>query len=102
MRDMNDFSALLDEMAAVAETAYTTAMRTMTKEQRSADIGLGGDGTPTMFLDQYVEEPVLRVLERLGVNVLSEEIGWVDRGSAITAVIDPVDGTANSASGVPL
>jgi len=102
MHDMRDFTAMLNEMAAVAETAYTNAMRTMTKEQRSADIGLGGDGTPTMFLDQYVEEPVLHVLEKLGVNVLSEEIGWVDRGSAITAVIDPVDGTANSASGVPL
>ena len=99
---MQDFTAMLHEMAEAAETAYTTAMRTMTREQRTADIGLGGDGTPTMFLDQYVEEPVLHILEKWNVNVLSEEIGWVDRGSAITAVIDPVDGTANSAAGVPL
>jgi myo-inositol-1(or 4)-monophosphatase len=96
------FTSLLDEMMQAADTAYTFAMQKMSREERSADIGLGGDGTPTMFLDQHVEEPVLQILEKYGVNVLSEEIGWIDRGSAITAVIDPVDGTANSAVGVPL
>jgi myo-inositol-1(or 4)-monophosphatase len=102
MRNVQRFTSLLDEMIEAADTAYTHAMQTMTRDERSADIGLGGDGTPTMFLDQHVEEPVLRILEKYGVNVLSEEIGWIDRGSAITAVIDPVDGTANSAAGVPL
>jgi myo-inositol-1(or 4)-monophosphatase len=99
---MPDFSELLNEMMSAADHAYVTAMRTMTKEERSADIGLGGDGTPTMFLDQHVEAPVLDILERWKVNVLSEEVGWIDRGSSVTAVIDPVDGTANSAAGVPL
>lgn len=89
-------------MINAADDAYRTAMRDMTRAERSADIGLGGDGTTTMFLDQFVEDPVLDVLEKWGVNVLSEEIGWIDRGSAITAVIDPVDGTANSAAGVPM
>ena len=55
-----------------------------------------------MALDKMVEEPVLDVLERHRVNVLSEEIGWIDRGSAVTVIVDPVDGTANAAAGVPL
>lgn len=99
---MAQFSNLLGEMASVAENAYQFAMTSLTSTQRSADIGLGGDGTPTMFLDQFIEEPVLAVAEKFKVNVLSEEVGWIDRGSAYTVVLDPVDGTANSAAGVPI
>jgi myo-inositol-1(or 4)-monophosphatase len=86
----------------VAENAYQFAMTNLTSAQRSADIGIGGDGTPTMFLDQFIEEPVLAVAEKFKINVLSEEVGWIDRGSAYTVVLDPVDGTANSAAGVPI
>lgn len=93
---------LLVSVASAADDAYRTAMATMTRAERSRDIGTGGDGTATMFLDEYVERPVLAILERAGVNVLSEEAGWIDRGSAMTVVIDPVDGTANSAAGVPI
>ena len=99
---MAQFSHLLSEMASVAEEAYQFAMTSLTSAQRSADIGLGGDGTPTMFLDQFIEKPVLAVAEKFKVNVLSEEVGWIDRGSAYTVVLDPVDGTANSAAGVPI
>lgn len=96
------FTELLTEMANAADAAYRYAMLHMTAAERGADIGLGGDGTPTMFLDRHVEDPVLDVIEKYGANVLSEEVGWVDRGSSVTLVIDPVDGTANSASGVPI
>ena len=99
---MTQFSSLLSEMASVAENAYQFAMTNLTSAQRSADIGIGGDGTPTMFLDQFIEEPVLAVAEKFKINVLSEEVGWIDRGSAYTVVLDPVDGTANSAAGVPI
>ena len=93
---------LLEDSLAAARNAFTLAARTMTREQRTELIGMGGDGTPTHRLDVVVEAPVLDVLERAGVNVLSEEIGWIDRGSSITVVIDPLDGTANAAAGVPL
>ncbi len=99
---MKPFAEFLHDMARAADTAYRHAMTHMSKAERSADIGVGGDGTPTMFLDRHVEDPVLDVIEKYGANVLSEEVGWVDRGSPITVVIDPVDGTANSASGVPI
>lgn len=88
--------------AAAAHSAYRTALRSMTRAERSTLVGMGGDGTPTYLLDEIVEAPVLDVLASAGVNVLSEEVGWIDRGSAVTVVIDPVDGTANAAAGVPL
>jgi myo-inositol-1(or 4)-monophosphatase len=97
-----DIDPILSAAAIAAASAYRVAMATMSREQRSEYVGTGGDGTLTFRLDEVVEAPVLDVLARFGVNVLSEEVGWVDRGSAVTVVIDPVDGTANAAAGVPL
>jgi myo-inositol-1(or 4)-monophosphatase len=98
----NDAHVVLREAAIAAQTAYDNAMQTLTREERTRLVGLGGDGTPTHYLDEVVEAPVLDVFERHGVNVLSEEIGWIDRGSSMTLVVDPLDGTANAAAGVPL
>lgn len=91
-----------EEAAAAATTAYREALRSMSPIQRRASAGLGADGTMTYVLDEVVEAPVLDVLARHQVNVLSEEIGWIDRASAVTIVLDPIDGTANAAAGVPL
>jgi len=95
-------ASLLSEALEAATHAYRHAMSTMSKEERGAVIGLGGDGTPTHRMDVLVEAPVLDVLERAKVNVLSEEVGWIDRRSTTTVVIDPLDGTANAIAGVPL
>lgn len=98
----NEVHVVLREAALAAQIAYDNAMQTLTREERTRLVGLGGDGTPTHYLDEVVEAPVLDVFERHGVNVLSEEIGWIDRGSSMTLVVDPLDGTANAAAGVPL
>lgn len=95
-------SRVLSEAAAVAFDTYQRALATMSLDERRSKVGLGADGTETFLLDEVVEAPVLDVLERHRVNVLSEEVGWIDRGSAVTVVVDPVDGTANAAAGVPL
>jgi len=92
---------VLETAAAAAVDAYRIAVATRPRSDLAATVGLGGDGTPTYALDVIVERPVLDVLERHGVNVLSEEVGWIDRGSAMTVVMDPVDGTANAVAGVP-
>ena len=63
---------------------------------------MGADGTPTMRLDILVDAAVTEVVEKHRVNLLSEEIGVIDIGSPVTLVVDPVDGTANAAAGVPL
>ena len=93
---------LLSEAAHTAWRAFRHAVGTMTDDERRRTVGAGADGTETFLLDVVVEDRVLDLLERRGVNVLSEEVGWIDRGSAVTVVLDPIDGTANAAAGVPI
>ncbi len=71
---------------------------------RGTEVCQGADGTPTTQIDKCAENVVLSYLEENGIalNVLSEEIGFVDRGGDMTLVLDPIDGTYNSIMGVPL
>jgi fructose-1,6-bisphosphatase/inositol monophosphatase family enzyme len=61
-------------------------------------VAMSAAGAPTEELDRLAEREVLRTLELEGVdwNVVSEEIGVVDRGGARTLVVDPIDGTSNA------
>jgi myo-inositol-1(or 4)-monophosphatase len=88
--------------ADAAQAAFVEARRTHSRVELEAKDGMGADGTPTMVLDRIVDAAVLAAIEGKGVNLLSEEVGWVDAGSAVTLVVDPVDGTANAAAGVPI
>jgi myo-inositol-1(or 4)-monophosphatase len=88
--------------AAAALIALHDALRSYDRAQLERSMGVGADGTTTMFVDGLVEEAIVEALAPTGVNVLSEEIGFVDRGSAFTLVVDPLDGSANAAAGVPL
>jgi myo-inositol-1(or 4)-monophosphatase len=93
---------VLNTAADAAAGAFAQARQRWAPGELSRTVGIGGDGTPTSRLDQIVDEAVLAAVDRLAVNVLSEEAGWVDRGSAVTLAVDPVDGTANALAGVPL
>jgi fructose-1,6-bisphosphatase/inositol monophosphatase family enzyme len=68
-----------------------------------SNIGIGADGTPTKYIDKIAEDIALRYLSKIKhpVNVLSEEIGFVDNGAEYTFVLDPVDGTRNAVRGIP-
>lgn len=88
--------------ASAAINALTQCQSALTRAELERDTGLGADGTPTMHLDRLVEEAIVDATAPYGVNILSEEIGFVDRGSALTLVVDPVDGSANAAADVPL
>ena len=96
------YDEMLSDAAHTAWRAYRHAMGTMSQADRRRIIAERPDGTETFLLDVAVEGPVLDTLARYGVNVLSEEVGWIDRGSAVTVVVDPLDGTANAAAGVPV
>lgn len=93
---------LLAELCRVASTAVDAAWKEHPREALVETVGQGADGTPSYLIDALVEGPIVAACDRAGVNVLSEEIGFVDRGSARTVVVDPLDGSANAASGVPL
>lgn len=65
-------------------------------------VRIGADGTATYRLDDVVEARIIEAVAAHGLNLLSEEAGFVDTGSAATVVVDPIDGSANAAAGVPL
>ena len=68
----------------------------------SADIvEMGADGTPTQAVDRCANQAVLDSVEDIGldINILSEETGFTDRGSDLTMVVDPLDGTYNALRG---
>jgi fructose-1,6-bisphosphatase/inositol monophosphatase family enzyme len=66
-------------------------------------IGIGADGTETLRIDQLAERAILDIVDTVpgGLNVLSEEVGWLDRGAEHTLVVDPIDGTYNASVGIP-
>jgi len=66
-------------------------------------VGSGADGLPSARIDVVAEKAVLRTLERrrVKVNVLSEEAGWLDRGTKETLIVDPIDGSHNAIRGIP-
>ncbi|WP_199441857.1 inositol monophosphatase family protein [Umezawaea beigongshangensis] len=92
----------LAEAAQAAATAYRAARHTHSRRELREEVAQGADGTPTMRVDALVEDAIAESAHRNGVNLLSEEAGFLDHGSAVTLVIDPVDGSANAALGVPL
>jgi fructose-1,6-bisphosphatase/inositol monophosphatase family enzyme len=67
------------------------------------NIGLGADGTVTKYIDKIAEEAALDFLNKskIKVNILSEEIGFIDNNSDYTFVLDPIDGTRNAYRGIP-
>jgi myo-inositol-1(or 4)-monophosphatase len=88
--------------ADAAREAYTSARAAHSREELASVTAMGADGTPTMLIDQIVESAIIAAIEPEPVNLLSEESGWLDRGHAVTLVVDPLDGSANGAAGVPL
>lgn len=93
--------ALADACRAAAAAAESAGEH-YRREQLATEVRTGADGTATMLIDQLVEDAVVAVAERYRFNLLSEECGFLDLGSAATLVVDPLDGSANAAAGVPL
>ncbi|BBX64258.1 inositol monophosphatase [Mycobacterium saskatchewanense] len=93
---------VLADAARAAADAFRSARARHDRAALAEKVQIGADGTPTMRLDILVDMAVADVANRHRINLLSEEIGAVDNGSSVTLVVDPVDGTANAAAGVPL
>ncbi|MDR3282645.1 MAG: NAD(+)/NADH kinase [Candidatus Methanoplasma sp.] len=91
---------VLDDIAE----AVKRAIDLMPCSSKGICMGMGADGTSTSQIDKIAENTVLDYIQRNNVhlNVLSEEIGFVDNGADETLVLDPVDGTSNAVAGVPL
>lgn len=67
------------------------------------EVGRGASGSATSKIDRWAEDIVLGLVEkeRLNLNVLSEERGFIDRGFKKVLVLDPIDGTLNCTRAIP-
>ena len=67
------------------------------------NVGIGADGTPTKQIDKLAEDIAIECLRhsKIPVNLLSEEIGFLDFGGEYTIILDPIDGTKNAVRGIP-
>ncbi len=97
-----DADPLLAEMCRAVCSAAARCWATYDRDELLESVGQGADGTPSFLIDTVLEKPVIDLAIAHGVNLLSEEVGFLDRGSPRTVVVDPLDGSANAAAGVPL
>lgn len=97
-----DCDPLLAAVVQAAAAAFGDARRRHAPHALAEQVADGADGTPTMRLDALVEAAIAEVADRYRVNLLSEELGLLDHSSAVTVVVDPLDGSANAVAGVPL
>jgi fructose-1,6-bisphosphatase/inositol monophosphatase family enzyme len=87
------------------DAVYRKIRRAKTTEfyKFGTNIGIGADGTVTKYVDKIAEDAALNYLNKskLKINLISEEIGFLDKGSDYTFVLDPIDGTRNAYRGIP-
>ena len=73
--------------------------------EKKTVLGTGAAGDKYFPVDRRAEEIILSELTALGepLTIISEEAGILDvRGGGSKVVIDPVDGSRNAVSGIPL
>lgn len=87
----------------IAEEVYSAYKELPKDFDGHVKVGMGASGSPTSKIDKFAEDAVLEFLdnENIKLNVLSEEVGFVDRGHKDVLVLDPIDGTLNCVRGIP-
>jgi NAD+ kinase len=93
----------LEVLFRIASRVHLTVRRALGHPQRAEVVAMGASGTPTERIDRLAEDEVRAVLEEEHVswNLLSEEVGRVERGGDRTLVVDPIDGSHNALRDLP-
>src|SRR5512136_2990205 len=67
------------------------------------EVGIGASGSATSKIDKFAEDIIIDYVRKnkIGMNILSEEVGTINLGEKKTLVIDLVDGTANFHARIP-
>lgn len=94
-----DVDAIAELLDRVAEAIRSTLASD--REARVADPRTPGERPGQFRLDLVTEAAALPLFESVGMSVLSEEVGFVDRGGELIAVMDPVDGSTNASRDIP-
>jgi len=94
---------MLSVLERIAKEVSDQIMELPQGFDRGLEVKDGADGTPTMNIDKFAEDVIISFVEEEDVpcNVLSEELGYLDRGMRKTLVVDPIDGTNNAVLGIP-
>lgn len=98
-RSLSWITDLLDR-TAVAVAAALAAERVRLGGV-TADWRARGERPGQYRIDLVADAAALDVLRAGGVDVLSEESGFEDRGTGLVVVVDPVDGSTNASRGLP-
>ena len=115
VHDLNDVDAwsaytskgygkgMMGILSAIADKVVEAVHLIPDNVDKGEEICMGADGTPTSQVDKIAENTVLTYIaaNEVPLNVLSEEIGFVDNGAEDTLILDPIDGTRNCALGIP-
>lgn len=66
-------------------------------------VGIGADGTATHAMDKACEDIIINYVQEndLPFNIMSEELGFLDRKYSETILTDPLDGTFNAENRIP-
>ncbi|MCI4348995.1 MAG: inositol monophosphatase [Thermoplasmata archaeon] len=98
-----DAGADLEVLVRIAYAVHGVVRQARRSPHRADIVGMGAYGVPTEHIDRVAEAQVLSALEAEEVdwNLLSEEVGLVDRGGKRTLVLDPVDGSSNALRDIP-
>lgn len=93
----------METLSAIADAVEDAISKIPGSKARGETVCMGADGTPTSQIDKVAENAALMFinLNKIPVNILSEEIGFVDNGYEETLVMDPIDGTSNAIASIP-
>lgn len=93
----------MEDLSAIADAVQEAVEKIPSSEERGKKVCMGADGTCSSQVDKVAENAALMYIElhKLPLNVLSEEIGYIDNGGEEVLVMDPIDGTSNAIAGLP-
>jgi len=90
-------------LQTATERVQKAVEKVVSSGERSTELGKGASGDITLVADRDAEnELIATISEAASVRVLTEEAGETGtRGSGLTAIFDPLDGSSNFSRGVP-
>lgn len=93
----------METLSGIADAVQAAIKKIPNSRCKGEEVCMGADGTPTSQIDKVAENAALMHIQsnRIPLNILSEEIGFVDNGAEETLVMDPIDGTSNAIAGIP-
>lgn len=99
----SDRARELGQLFRIAEAVQAAVRVAASSPRRGEVVAMGADGTPTEAMDRVAETRIVDCLAAEGVdwNLLSEEVGALDRGGRRTLIVDPIDGSHNALRSLP-